>query len=131
MKIGAASELTGCNIETIRYYERIGMIVAPPRRGRYRDYGPADVDRLRFIRRGRELGFSLGEIQTLLDLASRDEAACIPAQALAERHLSDVRSKIADLTRIEAALTQLVAQCNARPKDRCPVVHSLATTGRS
>ena len=66
MKIGVVSELTGCNIETIRYYERIGLIAAPPRRGSYRDYGPSDVDRLRFVRRGRELGFSLDEIGTLL-----------------------------------------------------------------
>ncbi len=126
MKIGAVSQLTGCNIETIRYYERIGIITAPPRRGRYRDYGPSDVERLRFVRRGRELGFSLEEIDTLLGLAPGDGAACVTIQALAEQHLRNVRAKIADLTKIESALAQLVAQCGTRPGDCCPVVESLA-----
>lgn len=126
MKIGAVSQLTGCNIETIRYYERIGIITAPPRTGRYRDYGPSDVERLRFVRRGRELGFSLEEIDTLLGLAPRDGAACVTIQALAEQHLRNVRAKIADLTKIESALAQLVAQCGTRPGDCCPVVECLA-----
>jgi MerR family mercuric resistance operon transcriptional regulator len=126
MKIGTVSELTGCNIETIRYYERIGIVPAPPRKGSYRDYGPSDIDRLRFVRRGRELGFSLEEIQTLLELAPRNEAACVTVQALAEQHLRNVRSKIVDLTKIESALAHLVAQCDTRPSESCPVVESLA-----
>lgn len=127
MKIGAVSELTGCNIETIRYYERIGIIAVPPRRGRYRDFGPSDVERLRFVRRGRELGFSLEEIGTLLDLAPHDEATCGTVQALAEQHLLNVRAKIGDLTKIETVLAQLVAQCDTRPDNCCPVTESLAT----
>ena len=126
MKIGVVSELTGCNIETIRYYERIGLIAAPPRRGSYRDYGPSDVDRLRFVRRGRELGFSLDEIGTLLNLAPQDGATCETVQTLAEQHLRNVRAKLADLMTIETALAKLVAQCGARPVDCCPVVESLA-----
>jgi len=126
MKIGAVSELTGCKIETIRYYERIGIIDAPPRKGSYRDYGPKDVERLRFVRRGRELGFSLEEISTLLDLAPREGAACVTIQTLAEHHLNNVRAKIADLTKIEGVLAQLVAQCDTRPANCCPVVESLA-----
>ncbi|WP_066209325.1 MULTISPECIES: MerR family transcriptional regulator [Sphingomonadales] len=126
MKIGVVSELTGCNIETIRYYERIGLVAAPPRRGSYRDYGPSDVDRLRFVRRGRELGFSLEEIGTLLDLAPQDGATCETVQTLAEQHLRNVRAKLADLMRIETALAELVAQCGSRPVNCCPVVESLA-----
>jgi MerR family mercuric resistance operon transcriptional regulator len=126
MKIGVVSELTGCNIETIRYYERIGLIAAPPRRGSYRDYGPSDVDRLRFVRRGRELGFSLDEIGTLLDLAPQDGATCETVQTLAEQHLRNVRAKLADLMSIETALAKLVAQCGSRPVNCCPVVESLA-----
>ena len=126
MKIGVVSELTGCNIETIRYYERIGLIAAPPRRGSYRDYGPSDVDRLRFVRRGRELGFSLDEIGTLLNLAPQDGATCETVQTLAEQHLRNVRAKLADLMRIETALAELVAQCGSRPVNCCPVVESLA-----
>lgn len=126
MKIGVVSELTGCNIETIRYYERIGLIAAPPRRGSYRDFGPSDVDRLRFVRRGRELGFSLEEIGTLLDLAPQDGATCETVQTLAEQHLRNVRAKLADLITIETALANLVAQCGTRPVNCCPVVESLA-----
>ena len=126
MKIGVVSELTGCNIETIRYYERIGLVAAPPRRGSYRDYGPSDVDRLRFVRRGRELGFSLEEIGTLLDLAPQDGATCETVQTLAEQHLRNVRAKLADLMRIETALAELVAQFGSRPVNCCPVVESLA-----
>jgi MerR family mercuric resistance operon transcriptional regulator len=126
MRIGTVAELTGCNIETIRYYERIGIIPAPPRKGSYRDYSPSDIDRLRFVRRGRQLGFSLEEIQTLLVLAPRSEAECETVQALAEQHLHNVRSKIEDLSKIESALAHLVAQCDTRSGERCPVVESLA-----
>ena len=129
MKIGAVSALTGCNIETIRYYERIGIIEAPPRRGSYRDYAPADVDRLRFVRRGRELGFSLDEIQTLLGLAPSEMLSCATAQALAQQHLSTVRAKIADLQKIEQALSDLVARCEPGSQNHCPVVRSLEGTG--
>ena len=129
MKIGEVSKRTGCNIETIRYYERIGVIEPPPRKGAYRDYGPADVDRLRFIRRARELGFSLEEVQALLDLAPRPHSNCTRVQFIAEQHLSNVRAKLADLERMELALATLVEQCGASDHDRCPVVESLTGKG--
>ena len=87
MKIGEVAKRTGCNIETIRYYERIGVIDAPPRRGAYRDYGPHDTERLRFIRRARELGFSLEEVRALLDLTPGQEVRCDEVQSIAEQHL--------------------------------------------
>ena len=93
MKIGEVAKRTGCNIETIRYYERIGVIDPPPRRGAYRDYGPCDTERLRFIRRARELGFSLEEVRALLDLTPGHEVRCDEVQSIAEQHLASVRAK--------------------------------------
>lgn len=126
MRIGTLAAKTGCNVETIRYYERIGIIDAPPRCGRYRDYGPADIERLRFVRRGRELGFSLDEIRTLLSLAPRQDLHCDEVRDLAARQLESVRSRIADLRRMEKALSSLVGQCDRSDDSSCPVVESLA-----
>jgi MerR family mercuric resistance operon transcriptional regulator len=126
MKIGELSKRTSCNIETIRYYERVGIIDPPPRKGKYRDYGPKDVERLRFIRRGRELGFSLDEVRTLLSLAPRQDIHCDEVQEIAERHLRSVRSRIADLDRMERALSSMVERCGDNRTGRCPVVQSLA-----
>lgn len=128
MKIGEVSKRTGCNIETIRYYERIGVIELPPRRGAYRNYRPSDIERLRFVRRARELGFSLEEVRALLDLASNPAENCEQVQTIAERHLENVQSKISDLSRMEIALSSLVEQCCKNPDDLCPVVVSLTGT---
>lgn len=126
MKIGQVAKLTGCNIETIRYYEKVRILGVPPRKGTYREYGPADVERLRFVRRARALGFSLDEIRTLLDLAPQQEANCAMVQSVAAKHLQNVRAKMADLAKIETALCDLVDQCNRQSDQRCPVVRSLA-----
>jgi MerR family mercuric resistance operon transcriptional regulator len=126
MPIGELSRRTGCNIETIRYYERIGLLPAPPRRGRYRSYGPPDVSRLRFVRRGRELGFSLDEIRALLELAAPQRRACDEVRVIAAAHLADVRAKLADLKRLEAVLADTVAQCRGRSAaPSCPVLDVL------
>ncbi len=126
MKIGEVAKRTGCNIETIRYYERIGVISSPPRKGAYRDYGPEDGERLRFVRRARELGFSLEEVQALLDLAPRPDENCDRVQAIAAQHLSNVRAKLDDLRKMESALAALVARCDKSPDGCCPVVEGLA-----
>ncbi|MBB3763536.1 MerR family transcriptional regulator [Sphingomicrobium lutaoense] len=126
MKIGKLSAQTGCKIETIRYYERVGLIAAPPRKGTYRDYSPADVDTLRFIRRGRELGFSLDEIRTLLSLAPRQNIHCDEVQQIAKRQLASVQIKIADLGEMEKALTSMIEQCGEMSGGYCPVIQSLA-----
>jgi MerR family mercuric resistance operon transcriptional regulator len=89
--IGELSKRTGCNIETIRYYERIGLLPTPPRRGRYRSYEPSHVATLRFVRRSRELGFKLEEVRALLALASGGGASCADVRALAGGHLQDVK----------------------------------------
>src|SRR5882757_9607973 len=101
IQIGELSRRTGCNIETIRYYERIGLMPAPPRRGRYRSYGGEDVGRLGFVRRARELGFTLDDVRALLGLAAGGAAACADVRDLAASHLVDVRARIADLKRME------------------------------
>lgn len=126
MKIGQVAKLTGCNIETIRYYEKVRILDVPPRKGTYREYGLADVERLRFVRRARALGFSLEEIRTLLDLAPQQEANCAMVQSVAAKHLQNVRAKMADLAKIETALCDLVDRCNRQSDQRCPVVRSLA-----
>ncbi len=97
MKIGEVAKRTGCNIETIPFYERIGVISSPARKGAYRDYGSEDVERLRFVRRARDLGFSLEEVQALLDLAPRPDENCDRVQAISAQHLSNVRAKLDDL----------------------------------
>lgn len=124
--IGELSRRTGCNIETIRYYERIGLLPTPARRGRYRTYAPADTARLGFVRRSRELGFTIKEVQTLLALEVEGAAACSEARALAARHLDDVRHRIDDLRRMERVLAAAVAACDDGETTGCPLIATLA-----
>lgn len=123
--IGELSRRTGCNIETIRYYERIGLMPAPPRRGRYRSYSAVDVGRLGFVRRARELGFTLDEVRALLDLAAGGQAACAEVRTLAASHLQDVRARIADLRRMERVLADSVRACDAGQDPGCPLIQTL------
>jgi MerR family transcriptional regulator, mercuric resistance operon regulatory protein len=123
--IGELSRRTGCNIETIRYYERIGLMPAPPRKGRYRSYGGDHVARLGFVRRARELGFSLDEVRALLGLAAGGHASCAEVRNLAASHLKDVRARIADLKRMERVLADSVRACDAGQDPGCPLVEAL------
>ncbi len=125
MKIGDLSLQTGCNIETIRYYERIGILPIAARRGRYRSYGPDDVGRLRFIRRARELGFTLDEVRTLLGLAEDIDNSCGDVRILAARHLTVVERKIQDLQRMERELRDSVHACDTGGTAGCPLIDSL------
>jgi MerR family mercuric resistance operon transcriptional regulator len=121
--IGALSRLTRVNIETIRYYERIGMLPAPPRTGSGRRvYGDTEKRVLAFIRRGRELGFSLPEIRALLDLGAPRAASCGEVRDIATAHLAGVRAKIADLMKLETLLSEAVAQCTGDTAPICPVL---------
>jgi MerR family mercuric resistance operon transcriptional regulator len=129
LQIGQLSSQTGCNIETIRYYERIGLMPEPPRRGRYRLYEPADVNRLGFIRRARELGFTLHEVRALLALAVGGLGSCHDARVLAASHLEDVRARVADLRRMERVLVDLVRNCEAGNDAACPLIESLFGDG--
>ncbi|MBL8642721.1 MAG: helix-turn-helix domain-containing protein [Rhodospirillaceae bacterium] len=124
--IGELSRRTGCNIETIRYYERIGVIPKPARRGRYRSYRPADVSRLSFARRARELGFTLDDVRALLRLAAGGRASCADARDLAAAHLQDVRKRIADLRLMESVLTKTVGACESGTDLGCPLIDALS-----
>jgi MerR family mercuric resistance operon transcriptional regulator len=128
MLIGKLSAETGVNIETIRYYERVGLIAAPPRtRGGLRTYDQHHARRLTFIRRGRELGFSLADIRTLINLSDGKQDCA--ARKLTLRHVDDVRSKIASLKRLERALKSMTEACKPGDQKSCPIFDALS--GRS
>lgn len=127
MTIGEFSRRTGGNIETIRYYERIGLLPVPDRAGRYRRYGATDVGRLVFVRRARELGFTLDEVRTLLKLSETDGGtACADVRDLAASHLDEVKAKITDLQAMERTLTEAVRRCDAGEVPGCPLIDALS-----
>lgn len=128
IQIGELSRRTSCNIETIRYYERIGLLAAPVRSaGRYRIYDAAAVRRLVFIRRARELGFSLDEVRALLALSTSDgQQSCAEARELAARHVRAIRTKIADLWAMERVLTDAVQRCAAGERPGCPIIDAVS-----
>ena len=104
---------TGCNLETVRYYEKVGLLPEPPRTASgYRSYNSTHERRLRFVLRARELGFSLDEIRELLRLVDERDRPCAEARDVAAVHLADVRAKIADLRRMERVLEDVVAHRN-------------------
>ncbi len=128
IRIGELSRLTGCNVETVRYYERVGLLPRPPRSAaQYRLYNSADVRHLAFVRRARELGFTLDEIRTLLALAVADgEDTCAEVRQVAAGHLADIRAKIADLRALERALSDAVQRCDAGELPGCPLIDTLS-----
>jgi MerR family mercuric resistance operon transcriptional regulator len=124
--IGGLSARTGVNIETIRYYERIGVVPAPPRtEGRQRVYDQDHLKRLTFIRRGRELGFSLDEIRELLGLVRGHGLTCAEVKAMTEEHVAGIRAKVRDLKKLERVLNELAAQCHGKEVPDCPVLDAL------
>jgi MerR family mercuric resistance operon transcriptional regulator len=124
--IGELSRLTGVNIETIRYYEKIEMLPAPLRtEGGHRVYGPTETRILAFIRRGRELGFTLDEIRALLDLGGPEKASCAEVRKIAAHHLDHIRAKINDLVKLERLLGKTIAQCSGKKVPNCPVLDIL------
>jgi MerR family mercuric resistance operon transcriptional regulator len=128
MLIGKLSAETGVNIETIRYYERVGLLAAPPRtRGGLRMYDQRHARCLTFVRRSRELGFSLDDIRTLINL-SHGKQDCA-ARKLTLRHVDDVRGKIASLKRLERALNSMTEACKPGHQKSCPIFDALS--GRS
>ena len=126
LSIGELSRRTRVNIETIRYYEKIGMLPVPPRtEGGRRVYGRLETRMLAFIRRARELGFSLDEIRALLRLGGPEKATCGEVKAIATRHLEDIRAKLSDLKKLERLLSKTVARCTGRAAPDCPVIEIL------
>ena len=124
LTIGKLAEAAGINIETVRYYERRNLIEQPtkPEHG-YRKYPQATLERILFIKRAQELGFTLDEITTLLTLS---ETSCHEVQDLAEQKLDTVQAKIEDLQRLQTVLNNLVIQCQNNPdQSQCPIIESL------
>src|SRR5687768_12050681 len=124
---GVLAQRAGIGPETIRYYERIGLLDEPRRnRAGHRVYEPADLTRLVFIRRAQELGFSLEDIRELFSLRFKEVAECSHVERRATRRLVDVRSRIRDLERMEQSLRELIASCRQNPfKASCPVFEVL------
>lgn len=126
--IGALSEQTGVNIETIRYYERIGLLAKPGRTaGGHRSYAPEHVATLNFIRRARELGFPLETIRDLMRL-NEGGACCEKARDVTIGHRADVRRKIADLRKLDRALSALIDECHPTQQPSCPIMEALAAS---
>ena len=125
LTIGALARAAGVNVETIRFYQRKRLLPEPERPlGGIRRYGSADVARVKFVKSAQRLGFSLQEVGHLLRL--EDGAHCSEAAELAALRLADVRVRLADLARMEAALSRLVSECNARHvKVSCPLIAAL------
>jgi MerR family mercuric resistance operon transcriptional regulator len=126
LPIGALSKRSGVNIETIRYYERVKLLSPPPRTasGR-RVYDSTDLRILVFIRRSRELGFSLVEIRELLRLGGPEKASCREVREIAAHHLEGIRSKLHDLKKLERLLTTTVSRCSGTMAPDCPVLDIL------
>jgi Cu(I)-responsive transcriptional regulator len=126
MKIGELSRVTGTNIETIRYYERIGLLPAPHRTAaNYRSYGDSHRARLTFVRHSRDLGFTIEEIRSLLDLSDDPGRDCSEADRIATRHLAPVEDKIAQLTLLRDELTRIVGRCRGGIAADCRVIEAL------
>lgn len=125
--IGDLARATGTKVETIRYYERIGLLPPPPRTpGNYRSYGKPQLGRLSFVRRARELGFSIEQVRALLDLADDQSRSCDAVDVIARQHLAEVERKLADLTALRSELTALLGQCQKGTVADCRIIEALA-----
>lgn len=130
LKIGDLARATGTKNETIRYYERIGLLPAPARTdGNYRAYTSHHRDRLQFIRRARDLGFSLDEVRALLRLADDRDRSCAEVDRIARAHLAEVERKLADLIVLGAELRQLIEQCRHGTVANCRIIEAMAPVG--
>lgn len=127
LTIGTLASKAGVNIETIRYYQRRGLLQEPPKpREGYRHYPSESVDRVRFIKRAQKLGFTLEEIVTLLQLG---DGHCAETQKLATQKLQLIEARLADLEKMRDTLTALVSQCGQETAQKgCPIVATLASS---
>ncbi|WBT38026.1 MerR family transcriptional regulator [Hyphomicrobium sp. DMF-1] len=127
LTIGDLSKTTGTKVETIRYYERIGLLAAPDRTsGNYRAYGTKDLGRLSFIRRARDLGFGLEQVRELLGLSDQKQRSCEGVDVIARDHLADVDRKLADLKALRRELDSIIRQCGCGTIANCRIIEALA-----
>ena len=126
--IGEMSRRTGVNIETVRYYEKIGMMPKPKRsEGGNRLYNTEQLQRLFFIKRCREIGFSQSEIKALLSMVDRDDVTCAEVHSITTDHVADIRQKIKDLRKLEKVLTHMANECSQGDLPECPIIEILFT----
>lgn len=127
MRIGELAKQADCPVETIRYYEKAGLLAAPRRSGaNYRDYSPAHLERLAFIRRCRSLDMSLPEIRSLLEAIGRPGADCAPVNALLDQHIGHVAARIAELMQLKQELDAIRTHCaGLQPTGSCGIVQTL------
>ena len=131
LSIGDLAKATGTKIETIRYYERIGLLPAPGRTaGNYRSYSEAHLGRLSFVRRARDLGFSMPDIRELLELSKEDDRSCAEVDSLARAHLGQVERKIAALQVMRDELSRMIAKCEQDTISECRIIDTLAVRDR-
>lgn len=126
LTIGALGKATGTKVETVRYYEKIGLLPKPPRTGaNYRDYGEAELGRLSFIRRARDLGFSLDQVRALLRLSDDGNHDCAGIDRIAQAHLLEVDRKLADLAALRRELKAVIDSCQGGIIADCRIVEAL------
>jgi MerR family mercuric resistance operon transcriptional regulator len=127
MNIGEAAQSSGCHLETIRYYERVGLLKPPRRQSNgYRHYSEGEVDRLRFISRSRGLGFTLDEIRSLLSLSDSKNKSCEEVDQIAREQLEKVEVRIRELRRIAKELKATIDACEKKSCDDCAILHALS-----
>jgi Cu(I)-responsive transcriptional regulator len=126
LSIGDLARAAGTKAETVRYYERIGLLPAPARTsGNYRAYARSHLERLSFIRRARDLGFSLDQVRALLRLADDRSQSCAEVDRIAKLHLAEVERKIADLASLGEELRQLIEKCRHGTIAECRILDAL------
>jgi Cu(I)-responsive transcriptional regulator len=126
MKIGELAKATGTRVETVRYYEKTGLLPAPARtQGNYRSYDDRHLARLSFIRRARDLGFSIEQVRALLDLSDDRTRDCATVDAIANGHLREVDRKIASLTALRRELSAVIASCHGGTVAQCRIIEAL------
>ena len=124
--IGEMSRRTGVNIETVRYYEKIGLMPRPNRsEGGNRLYNDMQLQRLFFIKRCREIGFSQSEVKALLSMVDHENITCAEVHSITTAHVADIRKKIKDLRKLEKVLTQMASECSRGDVPECPIIQTL------
>lgn len=127
LNIGELARATATNVETVRYYERIGLLPAPPRTAsNYRAYSAVHVGRLSFTRRARDLGFSIEQIRALLDLSDQRDQLCEAVDLIAREHLAEVDRKLIDLKALRRELGAIIGQCQHGTVAECRIIEALA-----
>ena len=127
MNIGRASKLSGVSTKMIRYYESIGLLAAPARtKNNYRAYTAQHLARLSFIRRARALGFSIDQVQELLELADQKDISCKAVDAIAREHLAEIDRKLRDLNTLRSELSNVIVQCGHGTISECRIIETLA-----